>query len=390
MFSIVEYVDDENMVTLKSGLDSLMDARKLFGEMRFQKSNEAKVLRLLDGNQVIVLTNEKKPKKEPKKRPRKKKGDENDDAEEEKFDAEPAPKKKKARKLTGYNVFMKENRQAQIDAFTDEDMALPAKERNGLVMSRVAKLWKALSQDAKQVWVDKAEAATVGMHDDDEAEEEGKKKAKRKQKAIDASAEEAKRDRVVREADLLERMEDDGWTVLETENADGKVVTTYQFGLKKYTSLLEVARTNYPEVLASNQNAELGEEKKKKKNCDDADLADDQDDDKKDDGDLKEDNKEDSKDQEDVAVVVEKEEEAVDKEQTDKEEAAAEAGADQGDKTQGNDDEPVQADETPEETDKMEEDPAAAAKDDTPEETDKMDEDPAPAAKDDDEEQEFE
>ena len=389
MFSIVEVVDENTTSTLKSGLDSLLDARKMFGEFRFAESNQGKVLRLLNENSETVLTNEKPVKPEKKRKAKKKKEEEEEEEAPQEEEEEPEePKKKKPKKMTGYNLFMKETRIKVIEELSAEEKAMSHKEKNGIIMSRVGSTWKALNKAEKEEWNERAKEATAArMEDDDDAKNNVSGAGKKKQQRIiqaEKALEKAEKEAVEDQEGLLERMEADDWTILEAERADGKgVIKTYQFGLKKYRSLLEVARHSYPEFLNTAAKANLpkpteGEDPV----VDEAMDVDDAPKDETTDEAPKDETTDDNNKKEETNDDAPKDETTKDETMTDVEKVATDAGADDNKAADANTEDPMAVEEPTAEEPTAEEPAAEEPAAEEPSED-------APVPKDDDEEQEF-
>lgn len=174
-------------------------------------------------NNVVKLEHpdmKRKAAEEKAKAPKKAKAASKKSKASEGEDSEPKPKS-----LSGYQLFMKENREA-VKATVDE--TLSAKEANALIMKGVAAKWQELDEKEKEEWKEKAKSVVV----EPKAKKDAPKRGKLDQDALKA------------------RMDEDGWETIEKTNDDGRVIKLYQRNdSKKHRSLLEVARAHYPELL---------------------------------------------------------------------------------------------------------------------------------------------
>ena len=79
-----------------------------------------------------------------------------------KKDKSEEPKKKRG--VSGYLVFAKEMRESVKEALVEDGNETPKPTE---VLTRVAKLWRDLDNEAKEVWNTKAKEINMGSEDDD-------------------------------------------------------------------------------------------------------------------------------------------------------------------------------------------------------------------------------
>ena len=79
-----------------------------------------------------------------------------------KKDKSEEPKKKRG--VSGYLVFAKEKRESAKEALVEDGNETPKPTE---VLTRVAKLWRDLDNEAKEVWNTKAKEINMGSEDDD-------------------------------------------------------------------------------------------------------------------------------------------------------------------------------------------------------------------------------
>jgi len=116
---------------------------------------DAEAVRRFLGDDVELIKDTKKaPKKAPKKETKKKetKKDDKSDTEDEK------PKKKK-RGANAYIRFSNENRRVATDELQADCLEKGVKFEQKLVVTELAKRWKALDEDEQQVWKDQAKSS---------------------------------------------------------------------------------------------------------------------------------------------------------------------------------------------------------------------------------------
>ncbi|KAJ1457451.1 hypothetical protein M885DRAFT_515000 [Pelagophyceae sp. CCMP2097] len=203
--------------------------------------------------------------------------DDDDDAEkpppppgsppEEEDDGEP----KKVKKLSGYFHFCAQKREEATSSVNDDsaNAEMTKGDKNKLVTTTLSAMWKALSNEEQQVFKDEAPDLVPK-----EPKEKKEKKAT-KAKAAPKEGEKKKRDSV-RDVDALKaKMDEDGWEATEKERTDGKNVDKiFSLGKKKYRSLLEVARNNYPDLVDFADGAPAEKPEKKQRKADKPDKSD--------------------------------------------------------------------------------------------------------------------
>uniref|UniRef100_A0A7S3JY60 HMG box domain-containing protein n=1 Tax=Aureoumbra lagunensis TaxID=44058 RepID=A0A7S3JY60_9STRA len=227
-FLILEKEADGSVVKEYESYDSLLDARKAFGQMRHGSVGKGVVDKHnyleLAASGVTKMVYPEAKKTKSSKSSKKKKENEGE-----------APPKKKAKgsegpkRMSGYIYYSNSKRPQVKERLLKEQPELSSKDFNQEVMKILAADWKKLSPSEQQHYKDIAPIQQP------------------KDKTTSTTTTKKRRDTIVDKVALQNKMEADGFKTIETEN-EGKVSKTYESQTGKiYTSLIEIARTLYPD-----------------------------------------------------------------------------------------------------------------------------------------------